>query len=94
MTDPFGSMQGMMNQFRGFMQNPMQFMIQRKLNIPQEYMNDPNGAIQYLMNTGKLTQEQYNWAVQQANQIQHTPQFNQFVAGLQNGQNPNPPAQH
>lgn len=82
MIDPFGSIQGMLGQFRGFMQNPMQFMIQRKLNIPQEYMNDPNEAIQYLMNSGKLTQEQYNWAVQQAKQIENNPQFAQFLNGI------------
>ena len=76
--DPFGSMQGMINQFRGFMNDPVSFMVQRKLNIPKEYMNDPQGAIQYLMNTGKLSQEQYDWAVQQANKIQNNPQFMQM----------------
>lgn len=75
MIDPFGSMQGMIGQFQSFMSNPMQFMVQRKLNIPQQYMNDPQGAIQYLMNTGKLSQEQYNWAVKQANQLQNNPEF-------------------
>lgn len=75
MQDPFGSMQGMIGQFQSFMANPVQFMVQRKLNIPQQYMNDPQGAIQYLMNTGKLSQEQYNWAVKQANQLQNNPEF-------------------
>lgn len=75
MQDPFGSMQGMIGQFQSFMSNPVQFMVQRKLNIPQQYMNDPQGAIQYLMNTGKLSQEQYNWAVKQANQLQNNPEF-------------------
>jgi cell fate (sporulation/competence/biofilm development) regulator YlbF (YheA/YmcA/DUF963 family) len=42
-------------------------------------MNNPNEAIQYLMNSGKLTQEQYNWAVQQAKQIESNPQFMQFI---------------
>lgn len=75
MQDPFGSMQGMIGQFQSFMSNPVQFMVQRKLNIPQQYMNDPQGAIQYLMNTGKLSQDQYNWAVKQANQLQNNPEF-------------------
>lgn len=75
MQDPFGSMQGMIGQFQSFMSNPVQFMVQRKLNIPQQYMNDPQGAIQYLMNTGKLSQDQYNWAVRQANQLQNNPEF-------------------
>ena len=75
MQDPFGSMQGMIGQFQSFMSNPVQFMVQRKLNIPQQYINDPQSAIQYLMNTGKLSQEQYNWAVKQANQLQNNPEF-------------------
>ena len=79
MTDPFGSMQGMMNQFRGFIQNPMQFMVQKKLNIPQEMMSNPDTAIQYLLNTGKITQQDYDWAVKQANMIQKNPQFMQFI---------------
>lgn len=62
--DPFGSRQGMMTQYGQFQQNPMAFLSQKGLNIPQQYQNDPNGAIQYLMNNGKLTQQQYNWASQ------------------------------
>lgn len=42
--------------FDNFMRNPMQFLLQRKINLPQEYANDPQGAVQYLMNTGKMSQ--------------------------------------
>ena len=79
MTDPFGSMQNMVNQLKQFMGNPSQYLMQGKLNIPQEYMNDPNEAIQYLMNTGKLTQEQYNWANNMAKQIQNNSTFKQLM---------------
>lgn len=75
----FQNMQGVLSQFKGFMNNPTAFIMQRKLNIPQQYMNNPNDAIQYLMNTGKLTQEQYNWAVNQAKQMQNSPEFQQFI---------------
>jgi hypothetical protein len=64
-----------LNDFQSFMSNPLQFMAQRKLNIPQQYMNDPNGAIQYLMNSGKITQDQYNKAVNMSNQLQKDPNF-------------------
>lgn len=77
--DPFGSMQGFMGQFQGFMQNPMQYMMQKKLNIPQNLQNDPNGAIQYLMNAGTMSQEQYNQLQRMAQQIQGNPMFQQFV---------------
>lgn len=76
--DPFGSMQGMMSQFQGFMQNPTQFLMQNKLNIPAQYANNPNQAIQYLMNSGKLSQEQYDWALKQAQAIQQNPMFMQM----------------
>lgn len=47
------------NQFNTFMQNPFQFLLQRKINIPQEYANNPQGAIQYLMNTGQMSQQTF-----------------------------------
>ena len=78
MNDPFGSMQGMINKFRQFMGNPMQFMMQNKLNVPQEMLNNPNEAIQYLMNNGQLSQEQYTWAKNTAEQIQRNPMFQQL----------------
>lgn len=79
MRDPFGSMQGFMGQFQGFMSNPMQFMLQRKLNIPQQFANNPQAAIQHLMNNGQMSQEQYNQLQQMARQIQNNPQFQQFM---------------
>lgn len=79
MKDPFGSMQGFMGQFRGFIRNPMQYMMQKKLNIPQQFANDPQGAIQHLMNNGQMTQAQYNQLQQMAQQIQNNPQFQQMI---------------
>lgn len=64
-----------LNDFQSFMSNPIQFMTQRKLNIPQQYLNDPNRAIQYLMNSGRITQDQYNRAVNMSNQLQKDPNF-------------------
>lgn len=81
MQDPFGSMQGMMNKFQEFRQNPMGFMAQNRLNVPQQYANDINGTIQYLMNSGQLSQEQYNWAQNTARQIEQNPMFMQMFGG-------------
>lgn len=77
MNNPFGNMQGFLNQFNGFMKNPIQSMMQRKLNIPEQYRDNPRGAIQYLMNTGMMNQQQYNQLQQMAHQIQQNPQFQQ-----------------
>lgn len=59
-----------------FRQNPNQIL--QQLNIPQEYANDPNAAIQYLMNSGKVSQEQFNSANAQLKQLQNNPMFRQF----------------
>ena len=50
----------MMGQFSTFMKNPMQFLMQQKINIPQQYANDPHGAVQYLLNNGQLSQDKLN----------------------------------
>lgn len=55
-----------MNQFGLFMNNPMQFLASRGLNIPQQYANDPRGAVQYLMNNGQMNQGILNNLMQRA----------------------------
>lgn len=81
--DPFGSMQVFMSQFRSFMQNPIGVMAQKKLNLPQNWQQDPNGAIQSLLNSGAMSQQQYDSLRQMAGQIQANPQFQQMMG--QNG---------
>lgn len=75
---PFGTF---MSQFKGFMGNPMQMLLQNKLNVPQSMANDPNAIIQHLMNSGVMSQEQYNQLKQTAGQIQNNPQFRQMMNG-------------
>lgn len=78
MNDPFGSMGGFLNQFRGFVQNPVQFLMQRRLNISQEALNNPQAAVQQLMNSGQMSQAQFNQLRQTASQIVNNPQFAQM----------------
>ena len=68
----------MFRQFQSFMSNPAQYMTQR-MGIPAEYANNPNGAIQYLMNNGRLNQNQYNQIQGMARQIQNDPMFQQMM---------------
>lgn len=49
-------------------QNPMA-MLSKRFNIPQNMSNDPNQIIQHLMNTGQISQSQYNMANQQLKQL-------------------------
>lgn len=62
-------MNNMMQMFQAFMQNPAQMLAQKGINVPQNMMNDPNAILQHLMNTGQMTQGQYNNAMQQAQQM-------------------------
>lgn len=71
--NPIQVMQQVMGQIQQFQQNPMQFLT--RYNIPSEYANDPNGMIQYMMNSGQLTQQQYNQANSLFQQLQSLPQF-------------------
>lgn len=51
-------------------QNPVQFLKQAGLNIPDN-LNSPNDIIQHLMNSGQVSQEAYNRARQMANRFAH-----------------------
>ena len=72
----------MMNNFfyelQGFLNNPKSYLLNTKLGITEEMLQDPQKAIQKLMNEGKISQAQYNQAVQQANQLKNNPKFQQF----------------
>ena len=57
----------MLNMMR---QNPIGFLMQRGMNIPQG-MNNPNEIIEHLMKTGQISQTQYDNAVRMANQFKH-----------------------
>ena len=50
----------MISQFQQFKQNPAQFLLTRNVNIPQQFQNDPRGAVQYLLSNGQMSQNTYN----------------------------------
>lgn len=58
------------------MQNPVQIL--QRLGLDQRALQNPQAAIQGLMNSGRMTQQQYNQLYQQAQQLQSDP----AVAGL------------
>ena len=73
----------MMQAFIQFMQNPAAFFQQRGMQMPpQTALQSPQGMIEYLMNSGGVSQQQYNQAAAQAKQIQQNPQFMQMMQGL------------
>jgi hypothetical protein len=61
--------QNLMAQLNQLRSNPVQFLMRRRMNIPQDVANDPNAIVQHLLNTGQISQQQYNQAVQAAQQF-------------------------
>lgn len=55
----------LLNLISQFKNNPIQILAQR-FNIPQN-VNNPQDIIQHLLNTGQITQQQLNSAVQMKN---------------------------
>ena len=59
----------MMNDIMSMVQqikaNPLQFLVQRRMNIPQGIqMNDPQAILNHLVQTGQVSQQQINNAYQ------------------------------
>lgn len=61
--NPMSSLMSQMNQLRS---NPMQFLMQRKYKIPAG-MNNPQDIVQHLLNTGQMSQDQFNTLQQRVN---------------------------
>lgn len=52
-----------------FKANPMQMLMQRKLNVPANIAGDPNAILNHLMQTGQVSQDAVNRAYQQMGQF-------------------------
>lgn len=55
-----------MEMLQSFKANPMQFLMQRKFNVPQSMANDPQAILNHLLQTGQVNQNQVNAAYQMA----------------------------
>lgn len=49
--------------------NPMANMMQEFQKFKQTYQGDPKAQVQQMLNSGQITQEQFNKASQMANQM-------------------------
>ena len=62
MMNNIGNIMGMVQQFKA---NPMQFLLQKKLNLPQNVaMDNPQAIMDYLLQSGQINQQQINQAYQ------------------------------
>ena len=49
--------------------NPMNFLMQRKFNVPANMANDPSAILNHLLQTGQVSQDAVNRAYQQMCQL-------------------------
>ena len=59
----------MSNPLFNMQQQPMNGIMQRFQQFQQMFKGDPRQQVQQLLNSGKVTQDDYNKAVQMANQF-------------------------
>lgn len=59
----------MLNQLRA---NPIQYILNRGFNLPQNIGNNPNSIIQHLLNSGQVSQSKYNQVMQMVQNFNHS----------------------
>lgn len=75
--DGMNNINDIVNLYQQIRSNPMQ-MLSRRFNIPQNVnQTNPNEILQYLLNTGQVTQSQVN----QANAMKNNPLLQQLMNG-------------
>ena len=52
-------MPSLQEQLHQLKSDPFQFLVNRRLSIPQDIQNDPQAIIQHLLNTGQMSQQRY-----------------------------------
>lgn len=56
----------MMQMLQQLKANPLQMILQQRLNVPQNIANDPQAILNHLLQTGQVSQQQVNSAYQMA----------------------------
>lgn len=59
----------LMNMLQSFKSNPMQFLAQRRFNVPANMTNDPQAILNHLLQTGQVSQDAINQAYSQMSQF-------------------------
>ena len=66
-----GNMMQMLSMLPKFMQNPMAAMMECGMNVPENIRGNPQAITNFLLNSGQMTQEQYNTVAPIANMAQN-----------------------
>ena len=65
-----GNMMQMLRMLPKFMQNPIGAMMECGMNVPENIQGNPQAITNFLLNSGQMTQEQYNTVAPLANMAQ------------------------
>lgn len=64
----------MFENFQAFLRNPAMYMMKARFNIPQNITN-PDDIINHLLQSGQITQEQYNQVYSKYRDLQQNGQL-------------------
>jgi len=68
--NPMGNFFNMMQMFNQFRQNPIGALMGMGFNVPPHLQNNPEGTVNYLRNSGQMSEQQFNQFSQMAQQFQ------------------------
>ena len=60
------NMQYIISEYNKFINNPTQWLTARNMNNPQEMLQNPQGEIQNMINSGVMNNQQLNWIMSMA----------------------------
>lgn len=65
-NNPLMNMQYIISEYNKFINNPTQWLTARNMNNPQEMLQNPQGEIQNMINSGVMNNQQLNWIMSMA----------------------------
>lgn len=71
MMNVFSNMTRLAQMFNQFRQNPIGAIMQMGFNVPPHLQNNPQGTVNYLRNSGQMSDEQFNQFAQMAQLFQN-----------------------
>lgn len=57
------------NRIQQLKDNPAQYLMQSRFNVPQEYQQNPQDMVNYLVQSGQVSQDRVNGAMMLANRM-------------------------
>ena len=65
-NNPLMNIQYIISEYNKFINNPTQWLTARNMNNPQEMLQNPQGEVQNMINSGVMNNQQLNWIMSMA----------------------------